>query len=168
MPVATASDVARCFIYLSSRGQEPDPLTPLRLQKLLYYAQGWSLAYHNRPLFDSPIEGWIKGPVVPEIYHEYKNLGDGTIPACDYSSVSLGEKDRTFVESIWEGYKQYSASALIAKTHREAPWLESRQGLERNERGDVELSHESLQSFFKSELDKQQISGFEPENIRAA
>ena len=54
-----------------------DLMTNLRLQKLLYFAQGWHLARFGRPLFDASIEAWPYGPVVPEVYRAYKEYGAG-------------------------------------------------------------------------------------------
>ena len=55
-------------------------LTPLKLQKLIYYAHGWHLAIRNAPLIDEVIEAWEYGPVVPNVYHEFKKFGNRPIP----------------------------------------------------------------------------------------
>lgn len=61
----SAMDIAKWFI------NEIHP-EPLKLQKLLYLAQGFSYAFNDKPLFDDDIEAWVHGPVVPIVYNEYK------------------------------------------------------------------------------------------------
>jgi uncharacterized phage-associated protein len=50
-------------------------MSNLKLQKLMYYAQGFSLVLFNKPLFPERIEAWIHGPVIPAVYHKYKGYG---------------------------------------------------------------------------------------------
>ena len=72
--MANVHDVAKFFIDLAQKREQQqrgDLVTNLRLQKLLYFAQGWSLARYGKPLFDAPIEAWKFGPVVREVYNEY-------------------------------------------------------------------------------------------------
>ena len=69
----SAQDVADFFI-LPALEDDGELITNLKLQKLLYYAQGYSLAILDRPIFPEKIEHWTHGPVVHEIYHKYKNL----------------------------------------------------------------------------------------------
>src|SRR5689334_12279943 len=65
---ASAMDVAKFLIYLSACEDEPDYVSHLRLQKLLYYVQGWSLALRGKPMFVERIEAWAHGPVVKNVY----------------------------------------------------------------------------------------------------
>jgi uncharacterized phage-associated protein len=72
--VNTCFEVANYFL----KRQEPevgDLMTNLKLQKLVYYAQGFYLAMMDSPLFNEPIEAWEHGPVCVPLYHEYKNFG---------------------------------------------------------------------------------------------
>src|SRR5271163_1555007 len=79
--MSTAMKVALHLVNLANSGEEPDPLTHLRLQKLLYYAQGWYLGIFGRALFTNRIEAWRHGPVVPDVYKELKKHGGATIAA---------------------------------------------------------------------------------------
>ena len=60
------------FIVRSNESSRP--LTNKKLQKLIYYAQAWNMAFNGEPIFEEKIEAWIHGPVVPEVYNEYKRL----------------------------------------------------------------------------------------------
>jgi uncharacterized phage-associated protein len=54
-------------------------LTPMKLQKLLYYANGWSWAFYNKPLISDKFKAWEYSPVYPEVYHELKDFGSKEI-----------------------------------------------------------------------------------------
>ena len=80
--MANVHDVAQFFIGLANEqanNEQGDMMTNLRLQKLLYFAQGWHLARYGKPLFDDDIEAWQYGPVVPSVYNAYKQYGRGGI-----------------------------------------------------------------------------------------
>ncbi|MGK8328482.1 Panacea domain-containing protein, partial [Pseudomonas aeruginosa] len=73
-------DVAKFFLAQSNE-EAGDLVSNLKLQKLVYYAQGFHLAVYDEPLFTDSIEAWTHGPVVPNVYHHYKQFGSGSIPA---------------------------------------------------------------------------------------
>ena len=62
--MAAAMDVVRYLVELAGPNEEGEPMTHMRLQKLLYYVQGWHMAWYGRPLFAERIEAWQHGPVV--------------------------------------------------------------------------------------------------------
>jgi uncharacterized phage-associated protein len=117
--------VAKELVKLSLSGEEKDPLTNLRLQKLLYYAQAWSLVLRESELFPEEIEAWRWGPVVPTVYNELPDgQGASQIPADMFvDAPDLPPEDVELVRSVWEAYDQYSALQLSRMTHQEAPWL---------------------------------------------
>ena len=78
--MANVYDVADFFIELAGQ-EEEGVITQLKLNKLLYYAQGVYLAKKGKPLFADPIEAWEYGPVVPSIYQKYKVCGSNPIAA---------------------------------------------------------------------------------------
>lgn len=155
--MASSLDVARYLIHLASpsEDEETDSLNPLRLQKLLYYVQGWHLAVRGKALFAGKIEAWTNGPVVKEVYQQFSNLGYRFIPPTDGAvPPSLSEADKTFIKSIWDSYKRYSATALRDMTHQEVPWLTARGPLGPTERSNVEITHKSLRDFFLPQVDE--------------
>lgn len=62
-------------------------MTPMKLQKLIYYAHAWYLAFHSQPLIREEVQAWKYGPVIQEIYHEFKEFGNDTInrPAQEFN-----------------------------------------------------------------------------------
>ncbi len=164
-----AIDVARYLIRLAAPAdvEDADCLSNMRLQKLLYYVQGWHLAVYGRPLFEARIEAWEHGPVVREVYTEFKKYGASTIEGSEGSdSEKMSEKDKLFITGIWGHYKQYSASALRAKTHRERPW---REAWETGNRRDTEIPQASLRDFFTPQANRALLRSdarLDPEEIR--
>lgn len=111
------------------------------MQKLLYYCQGFNLALTDNPLFPQRIEAWDHGPVVPDIYHEFKVNGAGAIPIPnDFNPDALSEDEQELVDEIYEVFGQYSAWKLRNLTHEEKPWKKTVVG--------HEISHKLLKKYF--------------------
>lgn len=146
--MATAMDVAKHLVQLADSGPEPDELSHLRLQKLLYYSQGWSLALRGVAIFPESIEAWPHGPVVPHVYHQLKGFGWRSIPSDEIQGEALTEEDSKFVGSVWEAYKDFSATKLRDMTHKEDPWIEARAGCTQDGPGQI-ISHKSMRDFFR-------------------
>ena len=120
--MASVYDVASFFIEYA--GEESD-VTNLKLQKLIYYAQGVHLARTGHTLFDEDILAWDYGPVVKEVYDKYKDNGANVIPACgiDLDDV-LEEKEAETLIDVNREIGKYSAHYLVNKTHRNGtPWI---------------------------------------------
>jgi uncharacterized phage-associated protein len=141
-PILTAQDVARYFLAAVDE-ESGDNMTHLKLQKLLYYAQGFHLAMHGgEPLFDEPIEAWDHGPVVPRIYQTFKDYANSPIARPE----SLDPQDyapevRELLDTVQRIYGQFTASKLRDLTHQEAPWRETAR------RG--EITRQSLRDYFQ-------------------
>jgi uncharacterized phage-associated protein len=153
--MAAAIDVARYFIHLASPpgDEDADSLTHMQLQKLLYYAQAWNLAVRGHTLFKAPIEAWTHGPVVREVYPAFaKYRGTGIPPNEGFEPTTMSPIEKSMVSSVWEHYKGYSASALRRLTHLDHPYLEARQGLEPNERSDMEITPDKIRAYFRPKL----------------
>lgn len=123
MTKKTVFDVADWFLG-------KDSMSPKKLQKLVYYAYAWVLTLMNEneddldvKLFDSRIEAWIHGPLLPELYHEYR--GKSMIP--QKSSVPCFDEDiKDILEQVWDVYGIYTGNQLESITHKESPWIEAR------------------------------------------
>ena len=119
-----------------------DSISNLKLQKLLYYAQGFHLAMFDKPLFHEAIKKWVHGPVVPQVYHIYKEYGSGPIPVTAVPLEDYEESVREFLDEVFTVYGQFSATKLRNMTHGEPPWLQT---------ADNEvISHDLMKQFFKT------------------
>lgn len=111
-------------------------ITLLKLLKLCYIAQGFSLAILDRPIFDDDIEAWKYGPVVPALYHEFKHFGSKKIDkksqysylndSFDFISETptlTNDDDKKIIQIVWNLYGVYSGGELVDMTHRRGtPW----------------------------------------------
>lgn len=156
----TSESAARHLLHLASAGDEPVPVTHMQLQKLAYYAQGWSLALRAAPLFASRIEAWPHGPVVKDLYRVFAPCRARPVdPAEGHAAQDASEIELRLLESIWRGYGRFSASYLRELTHAEAPWLEARRGLQDEAPSSVEITHESMRTYFQG-LDRSACARF--------
>lgn len=118
-----AMTIANWFVAWAE-AEEAD-LSNLKLQKLLYYAQGHHLANSGNPLFRDSIEAWSHGPVVPDVYHHWKYRGsaDLRLPRNDpFRWEDVDERTDELLVKIWNTYGCYSAWKLRTMTHNEPPW----------------------------------------------
>ncbi len=148
--MATALDTARYLVHLAtpSEDEDTDCLCHLRLQKLLYYVQGWHLAATGAPLFPERIEAWQHGPVVRNLYPIFKDFRLAIPPTEGAEPDDLSEGHKDFIRSIWGLYARFSATALRDMTHRESPWVDARAGLAPTEPSNEEITKESLRAYF--------------------
>lgn len=120
----TCHDIARYFLSLTDE-DSGDLISNLKLQKLVYYAQGFHLAKYESPLFSEDIYAWTHGPVVPSLYNEYKRYGSGPIPCpTDLNYELYNSETRAFLDEVYSVYGQFSAWKLRNMTHEESPWKE--------------------------------------------
>lgn len=118
-------DVAKYFLSKSNE-EVGDAISNLKLQKLVYYAQGFSLALLGRPLFDETLEAWMHGPVVPALYRAYKAYGANGIPVPNDLDLSVFSAEQTrLLDEVYDVYGQYSAWKLRQLTHSEQPWQDN-------------------------------------------
>ena len=122
--MSTAYDVADFFIDVALDDPE-NHLTNMRVNKLLYFAQGWSLARRGIPLFEDDFCAWTYGPVVPEVYHKLKISGKEKIRGVmndNYMSNISAEEKRILLDVLYE-YNRYSTGGLVELSHKQGgPW----------------------------------------------
>lgn len=121
--MATVYDVANFFLGIQQNDEDKD-ITPMKLQKLVYFAQGFSLALLNHPLFLEQLEAWKHGPVCPELYQKYKPCGGNVIQAADTlnTRAAFTQDEFELLMDVYSQYGKYSASALRNMSHETAPW----------------------------------------------
>lgn len=143
-----ALDIAKKLICLA-QNDEPNGgelLTNLKLQKLLYYQQGFHLAFFGTPLFDESVESWMYGPVVPSVYDEYSKYGSASLPVTTQAITLTDDEERLFNE-VFDAYREFSAIGLMNKTHSERPWIEAVP----HDRGTV-ITQDSMKAYFLTQI----------------
>lgn len=141
----SAREVAEWFLAWAD-DIEAD-ISNLKLQKLLYYAQGHYLARKGVPLFNDKIQAWAHGPVVPAVYHSFKEYGRAPIDPSEISEDFDWDRYKPverFLMEIWDRYGSLAAWTLREKTHREAPWKDAFEHGVRH----TDIEPDRMQSFF--------------------
>ena len=121
-----------------------DTISNLKLQKMLYYMQGFHLAFFGTPLFEEEIKAWQYGPVVPSVYEEYKRYESKAIDLPEGPVIELTEEEEAVFDNVYDEYNQFSAVALMKMTHEESPWRST-------EIGQV-IDKEKIKQFFKTQI----------------
>ena len=166
----TAQELAKYIIstikkQMTDIQPEEFDVTPLKLQKLLYYCQGYSLALTGKPAFSDPIEAWKFGPVVDSVYQEYKKYEGGIIPYAEIEAETIPDETlQSIVDLVLADKGQYSGGALARMTHKESPWRNSYQGAYGGVYMNAKISNEALKDYFASELLKRE-EDYEDEDV---
>lgn len=134
--------------YLLSKSVD---ITPLALQKLLYFAQGFYKAFTREYLFYNNCEAWVHGPVYRSVYYKYKDHGYDPIEEenLEYGEIKLTRVERELLDSIIRNFGCYSGKVLEEMTHAEEPWRVTRTGLSDNESSDRIIDKEIIAKYFK-------------------
>lgn len=138
-----ARQVANFFIEAGiERGE---PLTPLQVIKLVYFAHGWSLAHHDRPLVAETFKAWRLGPVIPDLYHALKHYEDQPVTEPvplmrlayhirgnefaveDLRIEDFDEDDEWVLRGTYDSYSHIDGIDLAYATHgRDGAWRKAR------------------------------------------
>jgi len=120
-----------------------------KLHKLLYFAQGWYLAYTKQRIFDEDIEAWAHGPVVRSVYDVYRRTGwQNILFPFKGNSSRIDKKTKDYLQSLLRIYGQRSADELERITHSEKPWLQARGNSLPHEIAYGVITPESMYKFF--------------------
>lgn len=145
--MATIHDVA-AYITRHFDG----PISTMKLQKLCYYAQGWTRAITGESLFDENFEAWARGPVSRELYREHR--GAYSVSSWDLGDAgNLDEVQVAVVSAMLANYGALSGQQLSELTHRpRTPWSVTRQalGLRPHEASNAVITKEAIGSEFES------------------
>ena len=132
---ATVAEVANEFLALGRAEPTVPYIDQMKLQKLLFYAHAWHLAFWKAPLFENDFEAWAWGPVVRDVYAQTRDCGRGpvTTQLWDFRKGATGfdvmvpdgvsENLKPFIKSVWESLKKYNGIQLSNSTHAPGePW----------------------------------------------
>jgi len=140
--MATVYDVAAYIL------QRQGGMTAMKLQKLVYYSQAWSLVWDQRPLFDARIEAWANGPVCPDLYNMHR--GQFVVERLPYGNpAALTNAQRETVDAVLAYYGDKHPQWLSDLTHEEAPWREAREGLAEGERGNRLITLAKMAEYYE-------------------
>lgn len=169
--MANTVDISNLSNYLVLRFQnEGIPLTPLKLQKLLYYIQAWhTVFFEKHSLFNEEPEAWSNGPVYRSVYDTFKNQWLRNDPIkrefkdsgellenlkSSYEALNLEQRQNEYLEALLKKYGQLPPERLVFMTHSEAPWNDAREGLGPFDKCDKKISTESMFQYYNNRIAK--------------
>jgi uncharacterized phage-associated protein len=141
------NDVAAAVIAEFRRQYPDEPITALKLQKLVYYAQAWHLADTGAPLFDEAIEAWRDGPVVRALFAQHqgwRTIDDWTSGRAE----RVPPQGASVISRVVRSYGALDAETLGELTHREMPWRATRFGLGDEERSNRVIDLRLIATFY--------------------
>jgi uncharacterized phage-associated protein len=148
-----ALDVA---LYFIKKGlDEKKPITNKKVQKLVYYAQAWSLVLNNEKLFNERIEAWVHGPAIPSLYEKFMQFGSEPIvlePSELAKNIRFSKKQEGLLNNVWKVYGKYPADYLEALTHSELPWQEARGNTPNSQPSNNTIKLETIKEFYARKL----------------
>lgn len=131
-------------------------MTTMKLQKLVYYCQAWSLVWDEEPLFKEKIRAWINGPVVPELYSKHRGMFKvSSWESGNPDHLTVAQKET--IDSVLSYYCKRSSHWLSELTHKESPWKDARKSLPPNARGNIEITHDSMFEYYDSLTDDEEV-----------
>lgn len=132
----------------------------LKLQKLLYFIQGYFMIIKDTPCFNERIEAWDFGPVVPVAYQEYKKYASTDIPFVDsdvdntsgtsitkFDEDCILDEDKTLIDTMIEIFAKHTATDLVAITQKQEPWKNGYSKYQINE-----ITTDSLKKYFSKSI----------------
>ncbi|MFO1151959.1 MAG: DUF4065 domain-containing protein [Alsobacter sp.] len=142
--------MARVYDVAAFILSEHGPMTAMKLQKLVYYVQAWSLVWDERPLFNERIEAWANGPVSPDLYSAHR--GYFIVKPGDISGrvEDIDDTGKETIRAVLGYYGDKSPQWLSDLTHAEAPWRDARQGLPPNVRSNEEITPAAMAEYYGS------------------
>lgn len=125
-------------------------VTTMKLQKLLYYCQAWSLVWDDKPMFWDRIEAWSNGPVIPSFFNQHR--GQYYINSRDINgnSENLSDIEVETIDAVLSLYGDKSSLWLSQLSHSEQPWQDAREGVPLGSRCNNEITLESMAEYYQS------------------
>jgi uncharacterized phage-associated protein len=124
------------------------PMPAMKLQKLVYYCQAWSLVWDERPMIDDEFQAWANGPVAPELYDRHR--GQYVVSTVNGEPSKLDETALETIESVIRFYGDKHSQWLSELTHTEDPWREARGNLPPGARSNAVITHAAMHEYYSS------------------
>ena len=135
-----------------------ESITPLKLQKLVFYAQAWSFGFHRSSLLEEDFQAWVHGPVIPSLYIHFKEFGSANIPKVYSFDPSVFNTEELYIlDIVWSVYGKYDAKYLERLTHIEDPWIGARNGLDKTAICTNVIPKEEIEKYYSTVQKKHEI-----------
>lgn len=135
------------YLIIESR-ERGELLTPLKLQKLMFYADAWYLALYDTELTNERFQAWVHGPVALSQWHRFKDFKWRPIDA-DIERPAFNSVTTKHLNEIIDVFGSETAVSLERMTHQETPWIEARAGLPDDEPCSNYISKDTTKEFYR-------------------
>lgn len=138
--------------YIFEKAQE---VTPLALQKMLYYIQGIYMVLYDKPIYDEECAAWVHGPVYESVYEMFKNfkynpIEDNRFVVFKNRFHELSKEEKEVIDLIIDSFGMYSGKTLEKITHNEEPWKRAREGYLPMESSSEVIDKQEIKRYFKT------------------
>lgn len=124
-------------------------ITTMKLEKLVYYCQAWSLGWDDKPLFEEEFQAWANGPVCPELFrkHQGQFIVDEKLFS-DLPDYSFSDEEIETMNAVLEYYGDKEPQWLSELTHKENPWKSARIGCPAGAPCKQIITKDSMQEYY--------------------
>ncbi len=155
-------DQSKIYLIVKHIIAKMEDITPLALQKILYYIEGFSLALLDNDLLNSDCEAWVHGPVYHEIYDRFSYYSYHIIEKEEFYSYlvldNIDNDEQKLIDKIIQCFGCYSGKILESMTHQTIPWIEARKNASADEMSNQIISKDKMQEYFKDICEEYHIS----------
>ena len=123
-------------------------MSTMKLQKLCYYCQAWSLVWDDCELFHEEFEAWANGPVCKELFDVTKGLFSVSADDEPGNSEALSLNQKDTINTVLNYYAPHDAQWLSQLTHLEAPWRKARESIPAGQGSNKVISKESMAIYY--------------------
>ena len=162
IPETEGNEISKLESAVKYLLMQTSEITPLALQKLLYFAQGFKKAFADTFMFEEDCEAWAHGPVYRDVYHKYREYGYNPIEEghLSYENINLTDDEKELLDHIILYFGCYSGKILENMTHSEEPWRIARRGLVEGERSERVIEKQDIDAYFKNVKEKYKMLNF--------
>ena len=140
--MASVYDVAKYILECSGE------VTAMKLQKLAYYSQAWTLVWDEELLFEEEIQAWVNGSVIPALYQTHRGMFKVSKENYNHGdSGDLTESQKDNINRVLAAYGEYTGQQLSDINHQEDPWLKAREGAPANARCETVITPASIHEY---------------------
>lgn len=134
--------------------EELNEVTPLALQKLLYFIQGIYMVIFDKPFFEEDCCAWVHGPVYEAVYEifktfKYNPIDDNRFIILKNTFHNLDDNETEVIKLVLDTFGMYSGKVLETITHLEEPWIQARDGYLPMEPSTVVIEKDSIKKYFQ-------------------
>ena len=143
----------KMLLAISYIFRKAEEVTPLALQKMLYYIQGLYMVLFGVELFSEECEAWAHGPVFKDVYEVFKSFKYNPIDDTRFSMLQnrfneLSDNEKKVIDLVVESFGIYSGKVLEQITHGESPWMDARKNCLPGEPSNDVISKEAIKEYF--------------------